>query len=86
LHGLQQYFCALDEADKTAKLCEMLDQLDFNQVRTRRCFFVFVSFSFVFVYGMATKKKNFCEQLPTGRSSCFCVLDLAVRRCCLQVM
>jgi len=36
LHGLQQYFVKLTEKEKTTKLLEILDQIDFNQV------FVFV--------------------------------------------
>lgn len=32
LHGLQQYYCKIDESDKTGKLTDMLDALDFNQV------------------------------------------------------
>jgi len=37
LHGLVQYYLQLTEKEKTAKLLEILDQIDFNQV------FVFVS-------------------------------------------
>lgn len=33
LHGLQQYFVQLEEAAKNRKLNELLDSLDFNQVR-----------------------------------------------------
>jgi len=36
LHGLQQYYTKIDEQDKTTKLCDLLDTLDFNQV----CIFV----------------------------------------------
>mmetsp|Transcript_91658 Transcript_91658/g.179574 ORF Transcript_91658/g.179574 Transcript_91658/m.179574 type:complete len:418 (+) Transcript_91658:91-1344(+) len=32
LHGLQQYYIRLDEADKNKKLNDLLDALDFNQV------------------------------------------------------
>ena len=32
LHGLQQYFVKLDEAQKTKKLMDLLDDLEFNQV------------------------------------------------------
>lgn len=32
LHGLQQYFCKLDENQKNRKLVELLDALQFNQV------------------------------------------------------
>ncbi|GAM20382.1 hypothetical protein SAMD00019534_035570 [Acytostelium subglobosum LB1] len=32
LHGLQQYFVKLNEQEKNAKLVELLDALDFNQV------------------------------------------------------
>lgn len=32
LHGLQQYYIKLTEADKNRKLSELLDSLDFNQV------------------------------------------------------
>jgi len=32
LHGLQQYYVKLEEADKNAKLAALLDALDFNQV------------------------------------------------------
>jgi superfamily II DNA/RNA helicase len=32
LHGLQQYFCKLDENQKNRKLVNLLDALQFNQV------------------------------------------------------
>jgi len=32
LHGLQQYYVRLSEAEKNRKLTDLLDQLDFNQV------------------------------------------------------
>ena len=32
LHGLQQYYIALDEKEKNRKLNELLDELQFNQV------------------------------------------------------
>lgn len=32
LHGLQQYYIRLDEADKNKKLNDLLDALEFNQV------------------------------------------------------
>jgi ATP-dependent RNA helicase UAP56/SUB2 len=38
LHGLQQYYIRLDEADKNKKLNDLLDALDFNQVGNLRCF------------------------------------------------
>jgi len=34
LHGLQQYYIRLDENEKNKKLNDLLDALDFNQVRT----------------------------------------------------
>ena len=33
LHGLQQHFVKLDEVGKNRKLNELLDTLEFNQVR-----------------------------------------------------
>ena len=35
LHGLQQYYVKLDEAGKNRKLNDLLDNLEFNQVRRR---------------------------------------------------
>ena len=35
LHGLQQHYVKLEEAGKNRKLNELLDTLEFNQVRTR---------------------------------------------------
>jgi ATP-dependent RNA helicase UAP56/SUB2 len=32
LHGLQQYYIKLDEAEKNRKLNDLLDALEFNQV------------------------------------------------------
>ena len=32
LHGLQQHYVKLKEAEKNKKLLELLDQLEFNQV------------------------------------------------------
>jgi ATP-dependent RNA helicase UAP56/SUB2 len=32
LHGLQQYFVRLEEAEKNRKLNDLLDALEFNQV------------------------------------------------------
>lgn len=32
LHGLQQYYCKLQEAQKNRKLNDLLDALEFNQV------------------------------------------------------
>jgi ATP-dependent RNA helicase UAP56/SUB2 len=32
LHGLQQHFVKLQEAEKNRKLTDILDNLDFNQV------------------------------------------------------
>ena len=32
LHGLQQYFIRLEEAEKNRKLNDLLDALEFNQV------------------------------------------------------
>ena len=32
LHGLQQYYCKLEEAQKNRKLNDLLDALEFNQV------------------------------------------------------
>lgn len=32
LHGLQQYFCQLEENEKNRKLNDLLDEIDFNQV------------------------------------------------------
>src|SRR5258708_6353073 len=34
LHGLQQYYLKLEESQKNRKLNDLLDTLDFNQVRT----------------------------------------------------
>jgi hypothetical protein len=34
LHGLQQYYIKLDESEKNRKLNDLLDALEFNQVRT----------------------------------------------------
>jgi len=34
LHGLQQYYLRLEESQKNRKLNDLLDTLDFNQVRT----------------------------------------------------
>jgi ATP-dependent RNA helicase UAP56/SUB2 len=35
LHGLQQYYLKLEESQKNRKLNDLLDTLDFNQVRSR---------------------------------------------------
>lgn len=35
LHGLQQYYVQLEEKEKNRKLNELLDSLEFNQVRLR---------------------------------------------------
>lgn len=35
LHGLQQYYIRLEETEKNKKLNDLLDLLDFNQVRMR---------------------------------------------------
>lgn len=43
LHGLQQYYIKLAETEKNRKLNDLLDLLDFNQVK---CFF-FLFFDFV---------------------------------------
>ena len=42
LHGLQQYYIRLEETEKNKKLNDLLDLLDFNQVRRvySRCFLV----------------------------------------------
>eukprot|EP01120_Amphizonella_sp_Union-15-10_P014367 TRINITY_DN6939_c0_g1_i2.p1 TRINITY_DN6939_c0_g1~~TRINITY_DN6939_c0_g1_i2.p1 ORF type:complete len:438 (+),score=83.21 TRINITY_DN6939_c0_g1_i2:29-1315(+) len=32
LHGIQQYYCKLEEANKNRKLVDLLDKLEFNQV------------------------------------------------------
>jgi len=32
IHGLQQHYCKLTEAEKNRKLCDLLDCLEFNQV------------------------------------------------------
>ena len=34
LHGLQQYYVKLEEKEKNRKLNELLDSLEFNQVRS----------------------------------------------------
>ncbi|XP_064820908.1 ATP-dependent RNA helicase DDX39A-like [Oncorhynchus masou masou] len=34
LHGLQQYYCKLKDSEKNRKLFDLLDVLEFNQVRT----------------------------------------------------
>lgn len=36
LHGLQQHFVRLEESAKNRKLNDLLDSLEFNQVRNRR--------------------------------------------------
>lgn len=36
LHGLVQHFIMLTEAEKNRKLCDVLDALDFNQVKESR--------------------------------------------------
>lgn len=36
LHGLQQYYCKLKDSEKNRKLFDLLDVLEFNQVRTPR--------------------------------------------------
>ena len=36
LHGLQQHYVKLEENGKNRKLNELLDSLEFNQVRSRR--------------------------------------------------
>ena len=36
LHGLQQYYVKLKENEKNKQLFELLDQLEFNQVRPLR--------------------------------------------------
>lgn len=33
LHGLQQYYCKLKDSEKNRKLFDLLDVLEFNQVR-----------------------------------------------------
>ena len=40
LHGLQQYYIRLEETEKNKKLNDLLDLLDFNQVRMRRLVFL----------------------------------------------
>lgn len=35
LHGLQQYYCKLKDSEKNRKLFDLLDVLEFNQVRMR---------------------------------------------------
>lgn len=35
LHGLQQYYCKLKDSEKNRKLFDLLDVLEFNQVRRR---------------------------------------------------
>lgn len=37
LHGLQQHFVRLEEATKNRKLNDLLDTLEFNQVRPGEC-------------------------------------------------
>lgn len=34
LHGLQQYYCKLKDSEKNRKLFDLLDVLEFNQVKT----------------------------------------------------
>lgn len=41
LHGLQQYYLNVEEKEKSRKLCDLLDQLDFNQVLSN----IFLHFS-----------------------------------------
>lgn len=33
LHGLQQYYCKLKDSEKNRKLFDLLDVLEFNQVK-----------------------------------------------------
>lgn len=37
LHGLQQYYCKLKDSEKNRKLFDLLDVLEFNQVKWRLC-------------------------------------------------
>ena len=37
LHGLQQYYCKLKDSEKNRKLFDLLDVLEFNQVRASTC-------------------------------------------------
>lgn len=37
LHGLVQHYVMLHEEEKNRKLTDLLDALDFNQVRARLC-------------------------------------------------
>lgn len=47
LHGLQQYYCKLKDSEKNRKLFDLLDVLEFNQVREHTslycCKLMFVS-------------------------------------------
>ena len=44
LHGLQQYYVKLKDAEKNRKLFQILDDLEFNQVR------VFLFYCRIFLY------------------------------------
>lgn len=48
LHGLQQYYCKLKDSEKNRKLFDLLDVLEFNQVRLKfnaqltLCLFIYI--------------------------------------------
>lgn len=42
LHGLQQHYVKLEEAQKNRKLNELLDSLEFNQVRSSGAYMIYI--------------------------------------------
>ena len=48
LHGLQQYYVKLKDSEKNRKLFQILDDLEFNQVKSD---FIFILFRFVLFLG-----------------------------------
>ena len=60
LHGLQQYYIRLEETEKNKKLNDLLDLLDFNQVRRvySRCFLVICTTDFHLVHKWAFSESN----------------------------
>ena len=71
LHGLQQHYVKLQDREKNRKLFDLLDALEFNQVRSRRCKCVYIlhsSFHFLFSFvsfpqppPFFSKGDNLCE-------------------------
>ena len=44
LHGLQQHYCKLKDNEKNRKLFDLLDALEFNQVRKTGFLFAILNF------------------------------------------